>query len=144
METFLQDVRYGVRMLLKTPGFTTVAIIALALGIGANSAIFSVVNAVLLRPLPFNDPDRLAWVSERMPKGDFDAIPAPDFLEWQEQNHVFEDAGAYSIGSWNLTGGVGEPERVQGAQVGANLFSLLGAQPFIGRDSEHVVAVIAW
>jgi putative ABC transport system permease protein len=133
METFLQDVRYGMRVLLKTPGFTAVAIIALALGIGANSAIFSVVNAVLLRPLPFTDPDKLAWVSEQMPRGGFNAVSAPDLLEWQDWSHSFEDLAGYSGDFWNVTGGAGEPERVPGAQVGANMFSMLGVQPFLGR-----------
>ena len=133
METFLQDVRYGFRMLLKSPGFTTVAIIALALGIGANSAIFSVVNAVLLRPLPFQQPDKLAWVSERMPRGGFNAVPAPDLLEWQDQSHSFEDVAGYSGDNWNMTGGAGEPERIPGAMVGANMFSMLGVQPVLGR-----------
>ncbi|MGA9770138.1 MAG: ABC transporter permease [Blastocatellia bacterium] len=133
METFLQDLRYGLRMLLKSPGFTAVAIIALALGIGANSAIFSVVNAVLLRPLPFSEPDRLAWVTERMPRGGFRGVPAPDLLEWQDQNHVFEDVTGYSGDNWNMTGGAAEPERVPGAKIGANMFSTLGVQPFLGR-----------
>ncbi len=133
METFLQDVRYGLRMLLKSPGFAAVAIIALALGIGANSAIFSVVNAVLIRPLPFHQPDKLAWVSEHMPKGDFNAVPAPDLLEWQDQSHVFEDVAGYSTDNWNMTGGAGEPERIPGALVGANMFSMLGVQPVSGR-----------
>ena len=115
------------------PASLLVAIIALALGIGANSAIFSVVNAVLLRPLPFHEPDKLAWVSERMPKGGFNAVPAPDLLEWQDQNHVFEDVAGYSGDNWNMTGGAGEPERIPGAQVGANMFSMLGVQPFLGR-----------
>ncbi len=133
METFLQDMRYGIRMLLKTPGFTVVAIIALALGIGANSAIFSVVNAVLLRPLPFSEPDKVVWVSEQMPKGGFNAVPAPDLLEWQDQSHSFEDLAGYSSDFWNVTGGAEEPERIPGAQVGANMFSMLGIQPFLGR-----------
>jgi putative ABC transport system permease protein len=133
METFLQDVRYGLRVLLKTPGFTVVAIIALALGIGANSAIFSVVSAVLLRPLPFQEPDKVVWVSEQMPQGGFNAVPAPDLLEWQDQSHSFEDLAGYSSDNWNMTGGTGEPERIPGAQVGANMFSMLGVQPFLGR-----------
>src|ERR1044072_6355527 len=133
METFLQDVRYGLRMLLKSPGFTTVAIIALALGIGANSAIFSVVNAVLLRPLPFHQPDKLAWVTERIPKGGFNAVPAPDLLEWQDQSHVFEDVAGYSTDNWNMTGGTEEPELMLGALVGSNMFSTPGVQPVLGR-----------
>src|SRR5215210_4930883 len=104
MEALLQDVKYGVRNLLKNPGFTAVAVIALALGIGANSAIFSVVNAVLLRPLPFDEPDRLVMVWEkRMALGRVrNVASAPDFVDWRAQNTAFEDMSAYFNNGFNL------------------------------------------
>src|SRR5919197_762951 len=98
MNTLWQDLRYGLRTLLKNPGFTPVAVVALALGIGANSAIFSVVNALLLRPLPFTDPDRLIQVWEANVKRGQDTMTAlyPNFADWRDQNHVFERIAAYS------------------------------------------------
>jgi putative ABC transport system permease protein len=134
METLVQDVRYGVRTLLKNPGFTVVAIIALALGIGANSAIFSVVNAVLLRPLAFDKPEQLVMVWEkRMALGRVrNVASAPDFVDWKAQNTVFEDMAAYSNNGFNLTGN-DEPERIQGVAVSPGFFSILGVQPKVGR-----------
>ena len=113
MEILLKDITYGVRMLIKSPGFTVVAVLALTLGIGANTAIFSVVNSVLLRPLPYNDPGRLMQLwEEKASKGRSD-IPAsyPNFADWRDQNHVFEHVVAYSDWTFNLTG-AGEPERI--------------------------------
>src|SRR5437588_1641172 len=129
-----QDLRYGLRMLLKNPGFTTVAIIALALGIGANSAIFSVVNTVLLRPLPYKNPERLVMVWEDNSKQGFPRdTPSPaNFMDWRDQNHVFESAAALVEISFNLTG-VGDPERIDGRRVSGSLFSLLGVEPQLGR-----------
>lgn len=140
METLWQDVQYGVRMLLKTPGFTAVAILALALGIGANTAIFSVVNAVLLRPLAFQDPERLMVVGEvnSSQKGAEEQIgiaPA-NYLDYRNDNKSFESIGAFSMTArtgFNL-GGVGEPERVTGANVTADLFPTLGVSPLHGRQ----------
>src|SRR5215472_5614973 len=134
MDNFLQDLRYGFRMLVKKPGFTTVAVIALALGIGANSAIFSVVNTVLLKPLPYKDPDRLVMVWEDATKYGYPQnTPSPaNFLDWKAQNQVFEDMAAYTIETLNLTG-VGEPEKLEGQRVSANLFPLLGVEPNPGR-----------
>jgi putative ABC transport system permease protein len=128
------DLRYGLRALLKNPGFTAVAVIALALGIGANSAIFSVVNTVLLRPLPYADPDRLVMVWEDDTKHGYPRdTPAPaNFFDWRAQNQVFEGMSATADQSFNLTG-VGDPERVDGQAVSANLFSLLGVEPQVGR-----------
>src|ERR1051325_7796121 len=105
METLLQDIRYAFRMLVKSPGFTVVAVAALALGIGANTAIFSVVNAVVLRPLPYAAPDRLVTIfgTEKMFRQS--TISPADFVEWKNQNHVFEDMTAYTGGSFNLAGG---------------------------------------
>ena len=100
METLFQDLRYGFRMFVKNPGFTAVAVVALALGIGANSAIFSVVNSLLLRPLGFSDPDRLVQLWEANSKVGRTQVPAsfPNFADWRDQNHVFENVIAYSSG----------------------------------------------
>src|SRR6266480_238119 len=129
-----QDLRYGLRTLLKNPGFTVVAVSALALGIGANSAIFSVVNAVLLRPLPFKNPEQLVMVWENATHLGFPKnTPAPpNFLDWQRQNSVFTGMAAMVERSFNLTG-VGEPERLDGRRVSANLFDVLAVPPLIGR-----------
>jgi putative ABC transport system permease protein len=133
-ETLWQDVRFGMRTLVKNPGFTAVAVIALALGIGANSAIFSVVNTVLLRPLLYQDPERLVMVWE---KGAADVFPinsvsAANFLDWRDQNEVFEGMAIINHASFNLTG-AGEPERINGRRFSANLFRLLGVEPQLGR-----------
>src|SRR5205823_6175164 len=134
MRNILQDLRFGVRMLLKNPGFTTVAVLTLALGIGANTAIFSVVNAVLLRALPFKQPDRLVTVWERNPKQGYDqnvAAPAT-FLDWKTQSKSFEQLAMFStVHGYNLTG-TDEPVRVNGYSITANLFETLGVHPIIG------------
>ncbi|MFN2508061.1 MAG: ADOP family duplicated permease [Chthoniobacterales bacterium] len=129
-----QDLRYGLRMLAKNPGFTIVAVLALALGIGANSAIFSVVNTVLLRPLPFKNPDQLVMIWENATHLGFPKnTPSPaNFLDWRQQSTVFEAMAATAQRSFNLTG-VGEPERLDGRRVSANLFDLLGVHPTLGR-----------
>ena len=129
-----QDLRYGLRTLLKNPGFTIVAVVALALGIGANSAIFSVVNSVLLRPLPFKSPKQLVMVWENAVHLGFpkNTPSPPSFLDWQRQNTVFTGMAAMSERSFNLTG-VGEPERLEGRRVSANLFDLLGVPTLLGR-----------
>src|SRR5438270_4531146 len=129
-----QDLRYGLRMLAKNPGFAAVAVLALALGIGANSAIFSVVNTVLLRPLPYKNPERLVMVWEDNAKQGFPRdTPSPaNFIDWRDQNHVFESMAAIVEISFNLTG-VGDPERIDGRRVSASLFSLLGVEPQLGR-----------
>ena len=132
MGVLLQDLRYGVRMLLKRPGFTLVAVLTLALGIGANTAIFSVVNAVVLRPLPYAEPDRLVQVWETMPGNDKRWVAPGNFIDWQNQNQVFEQLAGYSNANLNLTGD-GEPERLTGAAVTANLFATLGVQAGLGR-----------
>ena len=129
-----QDLRYGFRMLVKNPGFTSIAVLALALGIGANSAIFSVVNAVLLRPLPFKNPEELVMVwDEATSQGFPKDTPSPaNFLDWRQQNKVFTGMAATVQQSFNLTG-LGEPERLDGRRVSANLFDLLGVRPLLGR-----------
>jgi len=135
METLLRDIRYGIRSLLKRPGFTAVALIALALGIGANTAIFSLVNAVLLKPLPFAEPDRLVWVFGNIRNAGNRASVAPlDFLDYRKQNTTFEEfAAQFSFPlALNLTGN-GEPERLTGAAVTGNYFQALGVKAAMGR-----------
>ncbi len=133
MDTLLHDMRYGARMLLKNPGFAVVAIIALALGIGANAAIFSVVNTVLLRSLPYDDPDRLMVLREtKLPQFPEFSVSPGNFLDWQKQNTVFEKLAAINGSAYNLTSDA-EPERLRGARVSAGLFEMLGATPALGR-----------
>ena len=134
MDTLIRDIRYGSRMLLKNPGFTLIAVVALALGIGANTAIFSVVNSVVLRPLPYADPDRLVQLREvKLPEHpDFSVTPAT-FLDWQKQSTSFDQMAAYGATSVNLISS-GEPERLRAARVSAGLIALLGVSPVQGRD----------
>jgi len=137
MSRFLQDLKFATRHLLKSPGFTSVAILIMALGIGANSAIFSVVHAVLLEPLPFSDPDRLVQIWHVPPQTSFPgmtrfAVSAANFLDWQKQNHVFSEMALYSGSSYDITG-QGKPETIRAGRVTANFFSVLGVQPVYGR-----------
>ena len=132
MNTLIQDIRYGVRMMLKNPGITFVVILALALGIGANTAIFSVVNAVLLRPLPYDQSDQLVFVHERNPAIEEMSISYPNFTDWRNQNQVFEGIGVYNRGSYNLTGW-GDAERITTGQVSADLFRVLRVNAAHGR-----------
>ncbi|HKX29457.1 MAG TPA: ABC transporter permease, partial [Blastocatellia bacterium] len=134
MQSFCQDLRYSARMLLKSPGFTLIAVITLALGIGANTAIFSVINSLMLRPLHFMEPDRLLQIWETDVKRGNNEMSAsyPDFADWRDQNQVFEQIAAYSDKKFNLTG-TDEPERIQGALVSPAFFSLLGVKPLLGR-----------
>lgn len=135
MTALWQDLRYGARMLLRQPGFTLIAILTLALGIGANSAIFSVANAVIFRPLDFHQPDQLVMIWERHAKefsGEPISATAPNFLYWREHNQSFESLAAMAGRTYSLTG-AGEPERLSGLAASTNLFSLLGIQPAIGR-----------
>ncbi|HEX8775367.1 MAG TPA: ABC transporter permease [Pyrinomonadaceae bacterium] len=133
MSTLWQDLSYGFRMLLKSPGFTLITIMALALGIGANSAIFSVVNAVLLRPLPFSTAERLVFISEWSQQVQNMSVSYPNFTDWREQNRSFEQLAAFRGGGLILTG-AGEPERVDGREVSASFFSVLGVNPALGRN----------
>ncbi len=135
MMTLWQDVRYGIRMLRKNPGFTLIAIVALALGIGANASIFSVINAVLLRPLPFAESERLVMVWEKRPRQNRNSNPvAPaDFLDWQKQNQSFAAMAAYSGRAFNLTGAGAEPEQLSGQLVTSAFFQVLGAKAALGR-----------
>jgi putative ABC transport system permease protein len=129
----VQDIRYGLRMLLKNPAFAAMAVLALALGIGANTAIFSVVNAVLVQRLPFEDPDRLVIVWEQSPRtGKTNVVNPINFLEWQARNHSFERIAALVPTQLSLTGD-GEPERVDGMLVSNGFFEILGIKPIAGR-----------
>ncbi len=151
METLLQDIRYGIRMLAKNPGFTAIAVLTLALGIGANTAIFSVVNAELLRPLPFRDSGQLVRVASANARIHTvsGAVSYPDFADWRSQNHVFQDMAAYTDSSFALTG-IEQPAHLQAATVTAGMFNLLGASPELGRglqpeddEPHHHVVVLS-
>jgi predicted permease len=133
METLWQDVRYGLRMLAKAPAFTALAVITLALGIGANSAIFSIVNAVLLEPLPFHNPGQLVqlWETESAP-GHY-PFAGPDYLDWQAQSRTLEGTSLYSWPKNVSVSGEGQPEQATLVQTQANFFSLLGVTPLVGR-----------
>src|SRR5512135_2363370 len=132
MDTLWQDIRYALRRLRKSPGFTLVAVATLALGIGANTAIFSVVDAVLLRPLPFREPSRLVMVWERRPQRDHVVASYPDFRDWRDRSRSFDGMAAFSAWTHNLTG-AGSPERVESAVVSTNFFDVLGITPSIGQ-----------
>jgi putative ABC transport system permease protein len=138
MQTLWQDLRYGARMLLKNPGFTLIAALTLALGIGANTAIFSVVNTLLFRPLPFHESGQLVWIANTGTTGGLSSVTTrvANFNDWRAQNKSFEDLAAYfaffDYGSYNLIG-VGEPERLIGVGVSQNFFALLGVSPLLGR-----------
>ncbi|HEY3936216.1 MAG TPA: ABC transporter permease [Bryobacteraceae bacterium] len=138
METLIQDLRYGVRTMSRAPGFTATAVIVLALGIGANTAIFSVVNAVLLRPLPFDQPDRLVQLWHTPPQASFPGmkeftVSPANFIDWRNQSHAFEGMSAYGFGRYTLTGS-GEPEAIRTFAGTSGLFSILRVRPLLGRD----------
>jgi putative ABC transport system permease protein len=135
MQNFIQDLRYSFRILLKKPGFTVVAVMALALGIGANSAIFSVVSSVLLRPLPYENPDGLVqiWLTNVSRGFPLMTLSTPDFRQIREQNAAFESMAAYYYGMFNLSEGE-SPDRIAGVSVSSNLFPLLGVEPALGRS----------
>jgi putative ABC transport system permease protein len=134
METLIKDIRYGVRSLLKRPAFTVVAVVTLALGIGANTAIFSAVNAVLLRPLPFEHPERLVTVWENNLKNgqDHEFVRAANFTDWKNQGQSFESLAAYMNWNYNLTGD-NNPQRLRAAVVSAGFFQMLGSRAALGR-----------
>ncbi len=134
IEELIQDVRYGLRQLRRNPGFTAVAVLTFALGIGANTAIFSVVNAVLLRPLPYPDGNRLVWITEYVPFLKTHIAGGADYVAWKGQSKTLEGLTAYDeSASFNLTGR-GTPARIQGVQVSANFFPTLRVQPELGRS----------
>jgi putative ABC transport system permease protein len=134
MPTLLADLRYGLRLLRQAPGFTLIAICALALGIGANTAIFSTLDAVVLRALPYEDPDRVVMVYEDASSIGFAKnTPAPaNYFDWRDQNHVFTDMAAIRYRSMSITGD-GPPEQLYGQAVTPNFFSVLGVRPLLGR-----------
>ena len=151
METLLQDIRYGIRMLAKNPGFTAIAVLTLALGIGANTAIFSVVNAELLRPLPFREPSQLVRVASANARVHTvsGSVSYPDFADWRSQNHVFQNMAAYVDSSFALTG-IEQPAHLAAATVSASMFDLLGVSPELGRgfspeddEPHHHVVVLS-
>lgn len=132
MNTFIQDLRYAVRVLAKSPGFAAIAVLTLALGIGANTALFSVVNGVLLNPLPYPQPDRLTALYSKTSQFDTSSISYPNFLDWQRNNHSFSSVAAWRGDDFNMTG-TGEPERLRAEMVSADFFTILGVQPVVGR-----------
>jgi predicted permease len=132
IEALLQDIRFGLRMLLKDPGFTIAAMLALALGIGANTAIFSVVEGILLRPLPYQDPGNIITIWEPSRDGHTLGLTDLEFFDIREQNRVFEEVAAYVTGATNLSGR-GEPERITGTWVTSGFFRVLSVQPVLGR-----------
>jgi predicted permease len=133
MNTLFQDIRYGLRMLGKNPGFAAIAILTLALGIGANTALFSVVNGVLLNPLPFPNPDQLYELYSKTPVDEHSSISYLNFLDWRKDNHSFSTLGAFRASDINLTG-AGEPERLHGHMISAELFPTLDIPPILGRN----------
>src|SRR6266498_4346679 len=133
MATVLQDLRYGLRMLAKSPGFTTVALLTLALGIGANTALFSVINGVLLNPLPYWQPDRLVALYSRTAEFPKSSISYPNFLDWVRDNRSFSTLAAYRPDDFSLTG-MGLPERVPVEMISASFFEVLGVTPVAGRS----------
>ena len=152
MDTFFKDVHFTVRSLARRPAFTLLALTTLGLGIGANTAIFSVVNAVLLRPLPYPEPDRLVAVYEQELSRGWDRAPlsAQDFLAWRDEAQSFSQMAAMSQSSFSLTG-EGDPERISGSSVTAGFFSVFGTAPALGTpfaadanvDGGHRVAVLS-
>ncbi|MGA8432045.1 MAG: ABC transporter permease [Candidatus Sulfotelmatobacter sp.] len=143
METLLQDVRYGLRMLVKSPAFTAVAIVTLALGIGANTALFSVINGVLLSPLPFSEPDQLVTLHENKPNFEGGSVSYSNFRDWQKDNRTFSSVALARGYAFSLTG-LGDAEQVTGEFVSSDFFRVLGVKPMIGRtftqDEEPVGA----
>jgi putative ABC transport system permease protein len=132
-DTLFQDLRYSLRMLRKSPGFTAVALLTLAMGIGANTAIFSVVYSVLLEPLPYKDPSKLIFLNETTPRVGSVTLSYLDFLDWRSQSATFSQIAALHRVGFNLAG-VSQPERISGGAVSPNFLSMLGLRPFLGRD----------
>jgi predicted permease len=133
MESLLQDIRYGVRSLLKSRRFTVAAVLTLGLGIGANTAMFSVIHSVLLKPWPFKDPSRVLAVSQRQANGSLNLFSTQDFLDWKQQGGVLAGMGAHVFWEFNLSGAEDHPERVPGGHVSYDMLPVLGVQPMLGR-----------
>ena len=149
MGSLIHDLRVSLRSLRKRPGFTVVVVLTLALGIGAPTAIFSLVSGVLLRPLPYQDPGRVVMVWQRAPVWGRVGVSPANFLDWRQQNEAFEDMAAIAGATVNLTG-TDEPERLRGRRVSASFFPILGVPPALGRtflpeedqpDGERVVVL---
>src|SRR3982751_3244700 len=136
METFLQDLKHSLRLLRQHRGFTAAAVAALTLGIGTNTAIFSVVNSVLLKPAPFPEPERLVLFLNTSPQGSGPGASPTKFQHWREQSSEVQDVSAFRTGVVNLTG-TGFPEQLQSAQVSADFFRLFGAATLRGRTFSH-------
>src|SRR5260370_6223818 len=132
MQTLWQDIRYGLRMLGKNAGFTAVVVMTLALGIGANTALFSIVNGVLLNPLPFEQPDRLVSLYTRTPEFSRASISYPNFLDWRRDNHSFSAMAAFRGENFNLSG-IGDAQRVSANMVSDEFFPILGVKPTVVR-----------
>jgi hypothetical protein len=155
MRLLLQELNYALRQLRKSPGFTATVVLMLALGIGATTAVFSIVEGVLLRPLPFRDPGRLVVLSDKVHGTDIGrdgsgAVAAPEIAVYDQDTRVFESMGGYTGGGYELSGSV-EPVRVNGARLGAGVFRTLGIAPALGRvfteredDEREHVAVLSW
>jgi putative ABC transport system permease protein len=131
-DTAARDVHYGVRQMIRQPGFAAVAVLTLALGIGGTTAMFSVVNAAILKPLPYPEPERLVWVTESLPHAADESAPGPHFLAWRQRARTLEQIGAYVPTVLTLTG-AGEPERLDGVRASAELLPTLGVTPLLGR-----------
>src|SRR5476651_2731136 len=134
MDSLIQDVRYAWRLMLKSPGFTLIVVLTLALGVGANTAVFSVVKSVLLNPLPYPDPDRLVQITFNQPGAGLNNVPfsAPELQDLQAAHDIFEAVSAVWPTSANLTGG-SQPERLEGLATSPNYFLMLGTHPQLGR-----------
>src|SRR3954465_5842866 len=149
----MRDIRYALRMLAKSPGFTAAAVLSLALGIGANTAVFSVVNAVLLKTLPYHEPERLVlvWGEDKTQGTHRGQVSATDVADYRARNHVFSEISTYTDFRPVLTG-AGDPERIFGAQVGDGFFDVMQAKPMLGRvfsaeeqvDGKDLVAVLSY
>jgi hypothetical protein len=147
MKSFLADLRFGLRVLRKSPGFALTVIAVLALGIGANAAVFSVVDAVLLRALPLRDPERVVMIWEKNPAlgppiGDRVPVASTNSLEWARRATQFEAIGGFEDANFNFTSGP-EPERIEGARASANIFTLFGVRPRLGTARMGVDSIIA-
>src|ERR1700724_1604647 len=133
MHSLIQDIRFSARLMRKRPGMTFLVIAALVLGIGINSAVFTVVNAVLIRPLPFPDPDRVTLILTKSYQFPNMPVSYPEFLDWKKQSHSFETIVALRFLNINLTG-YGTPEHLKGIRTSVSFFKVLGMRPFLGRD----------
>ena len=133
MDTLIKDIRYGIRSLFKRPSLTALAIVTLALGIGANTVMFGVINAVILRPLPYKEPDRLVWMNETGPEVANRWVSYPNFLDWQARNTTFEAMSTFRGLSMTMVG-TDQPLELNARLVGADYFKVMGVAPLLGRS----------